>query len=52
MMRQTVDEKLNETVDQRLEASFSAVTTAIGTGDSKPKCHAELDKQLLMSWDG
>ena len=26
MMRQTVDEKLNETVDQRLEASFSAVT--------------------------
>ncbi len=26
MMRQTVDEKLNETVDRRLEASFSAVT--------------------------
>ena len=26
MMRQTVDEKLNETVDQRLEASFSTVT--------------------------
>lgn len=25
-MRQTVDEKLNATVDQRLEASFSAVT--------------------------
>ena len=58
MMRQIVDEKLNETVGGSFYQALSNLPdlvlimdeshhcyTATGAGDSKPKCHAELDKQ-------